>query len=452
MKSLRISDAVLGMSRRQLHQRRGAIIVLAAVMMVMVFGLIAFAVDLGYIAATKTELQTAADGAALAAAIEVADGLGAAPKKTQSQMQTTARAAAVAVAALNGNGERTSTFVDSNSHVRFGRITWNSSSNSWVKTWGATPANMVEVQTHRDSAGSGGNQKLGLFFGSMLGTGKASIAENAVAGVLPGVGFKIAAGSTAKCGALPITCDNTTWTTFIAQANIANCGPGSSSFSDNYSFNPTTGVCTSGSDGIRELNIYPDPNANLPAGNRGTCDLGNPNNSTADLSRQIRYGLNATDLSYFSNNTIRTDTGPCIVNGDTGISAGIKDDLEFIKGQPRLMPIFTVVGSQQQCQSGSSSSSNGNGNSGSNSSGSNSSGNGKGNSGSSGSSSSATGNNVYYRIEKFVGVRIVYVQLTGNNKQVLIQPATFTSSAVIRGKRADTGTGDTYYAKPGLLE
>ena len=396
-------------TRRLQTRRRGATLVLAAFVLVFLMAIVAFAVDLGYIATTKAELQSAADGAALASATEVIDGLGASPLKSQSQMQAAAKSAAVAVALKNGNGDRSTTYVDPNKHLRFGRCSWNNTTKKWDKTWGATPANIVEVTTHRDAGGSAnGDGSLHLFFAPVMGRSTANLATNAVAGVLPGTGFKIAPGNTTTFGALPIACDETSWNALLA-------GTGS----DLYNYN-SNGVVSSGADGVKELNIYPDPNANLPPGNRGTVDLGNPNNSTADLVRQITYGLNASDLSFFPNNTIRTDTGPVILNGDTGISAGIKASLDAIKGQPRLMPIFTIVGTQQQATSGNM------------------------------TGAKASGNNVYYRVTKFVGVRIMFVELTGNNKRVIIQPAAFSSSAVITSKSAVTT--DSYFTKPHLIE
>ena len=49
-------------------RRRGVIAVLAALLMVVLFAMVAFAVDLGYITLVRTQLQAAADSAALAAA------------------------------------------------------------------------------------------------------------------------------------------------------------------------------------------------------------------------------------------------------------------------------------------------------------------------------------------------------------------------------------------------
>jgi Flp pilus assembly protein TadG len=56
------------LSRKSNEDRRGAIAVMAAVFSVVMLGMIAFAVDIGYLAAARTQLQAAADSAALAAA------------------------------------------------------------------------------------------------------------------------------------------------------------------------------------------------------------------------------------------------------------------------------------------------------------------------------------------------------------------------------------------------
>ncbi len=55
-------------SRAKQLNRRGAIAVLAAIFIIVMLGMVAFAVDLGYISMVKTQLQSAADAAALAGA------------------------------------------------------------------------------------------------------------------------------------------------------------------------------------------------------------------------------------------------------------------------------------------------------------------------------------------------------------------------------------------------
>src|SRR6516225_7042631 len=47
-------------------QRRGATVPLFAILLVPLMGMLAFSIDLGYIVLVKTDLQTAADAAALA--------------------------------------------------------------------------------------------------------------------------------------------------------------------------------------------------------------------------------------------------------------------------------------------------------------------------------------------------------------------------------------------------
>ena len=96
-------------------------------------------------------------------------------------------------------------------------------------------------------------------------------------------------------------------------------------------------------------------------------------------------------MAYFGGKVQIPASGLLALNGDTGLSAGIKDDLAAIIGQPRAIPIFRSV--------------------------------------------SGPGNNATYQICKFVGIRILFVRLTGSpsGKTVVVQPApvfdgTITSS------------------------
>jgi Flp pilus assembly protein TadG len=63
-------------SRPARHARRGNIVVLTAVLLVVIVGIIAFAVDVGVIAVTRTELQGATDAAALAGAAGLIQSVG----------------------------------------------------------------------------------------------------------------------------------------------------------------------------------------------------------------------------------------------------------------------------------------------------------------------------------------------------------------------------------------
>lgn len=371
-------------NRLKPHHRRGIVLVLAAALMVSVMGFAALVVDLGFIMVVRSQMQTAADAAALAAGGELASGYGPGATLTQSAMMTKAQTSGQTLASANGMLDRATAYLDPARDLTFGKRTWNGESGKWEYQWGVGPYDTVKATIHRDQnpVNTGVTVQpdgpLNLFFARALGNKTAAYKSTAIAALKPGVGVRVAPGSSGTCDVLPIALDQQTWTNLLA-------GTGS----DNYSYDPATGTVSAGSDGVLEVNIYPTGSSNLPPGNRGTVDFGSCNNSTADLSRQIRYGLNASDLSHFPNNELNFESGPMIINGDTGISAGIKDDLASIIGKPRAMPLFTAV--------------------------------------------SGPGNNAMYTIPKLVGVRIVYVKLTGSpsQKKVVVQPATFVSKQVI---------------------
>jgi hypothetical protein len=379
--------------------RRGNIIVLSAGALVIAFAFTAFTVDVGYITLTKAELQKTSDAAALAAAIELGDAIGAGKIVTATQAETNARAAAVAVSAANRGGGRAAVFADGARDVRFGHYRWDSGTESFVKDWGATPFNLAEVTLHRDQVGSAaGDAPLDLFFAPVIGHKKASVLLKSTVAMQAGVGFRKVPGQ--NIGVLPIALDVPTWDNLI-EHEVGD---------DDYRYDPVTKTVSNGSDGIREVNLYPEGNVTLPPGNRGTVDFGDTGNSTADISRQIRHGLNDDDWAALADQGItelRWDTEPLSIQGDTGLSAGIKDDLEAIKGQPRAIPLFSAV--------------------------------------------SGPGNNAVYTVVRFVGIRIMFVNLTGKpaTKKVVIQPAPFSDFSVIPGD-AELAT-DSILTAPGLV-
>ena len=372
-------------SRCQSQDRRGNIIVLSAVAMVMVLGFTALTVDIGFMMSTKTQMQAAVDGSTLAAALEMPQGWGAGKTLTYSQVDTAGRTAAQTVAALHRVGEQSSAYLDITRDVKFGLRTQNSQ-GAWVETWGTSPYNMVQVTIHRDQVVTGNSvtradQQVPLFFAPAMGNNYAGITATATAVLSPGDGFSIPAGSGLTCPVLPIAVDDVTWN------NLINSGVGT----DSYKYTSSTGAVTSGTDGIKEINIYPTGTGS--PGNRGTVNIGVSNNSTAILSRQIRYGLSESDLSMYGGTLRIPASGTLSLSGNPGLSAAIGSDLTAIIGQPRAIPIF--------------------------------------------SSCTGNGNNAVYTIVKFVGVRVLFAQLTGNpsSKQVIIQPAPVFST------RFTSGTG-----------
>lgn len=158
-------------------------------------------------------------------------------------------------------------------------------------------------------------------------------------------------------------------------------------------------------DGIGEVNLYPQGTGS--PGNRGTVDIGGANNSTNDIARQILYGISAQDLVDLGKPLTIAPNVELTLNGDTGISAGVKDELESIIGQKRCIPVFSSV-----C---------------------------------------GNGNNATYTIVRWVGVRILNVKLTGkmSGKQLIVQPAPLVArNAVIA---TDGGTSSDFVLSPVIL-
>ena len=383
-------------TRFQKRSRRGTIIVLSAVLMVAMLGLMAFAVDLGYILTARTELQRAADAAALSAAWELVDegSLGNDPSLTVAM--------AGARTMANDYASRNSVRSDAPS-VDFNLV--NSPDGDVVFGYLANPAdpsaamdysdssqfNAVTVRVRRTAAQNG---SVSLFFARIFGITNVAIEAEATAAVSRQVnGFQVPYDGS-NLGILPFALDEDTWNDLIA-----------GNATDDWSWDDANSTISSAADGIQEVNLYPQSTGS--PGNRGTVDIGSNNNSTADIARQILDGVTAADMAYH-NGVLEFDVnGELFLNGDTGISAGVKDELAAIKGEPRVIPIFRSV--------------------------------------------TGPGNNATYTIVKFVGIRIVDVKLTGpaSGKRVIIQPAAMATKGVIPS--TTTGTSDVVYTPAYLI-
>jgi hypothetical protein len=256
-------------------------------------------------------------------------------------------------------------------------------------------SNAVEIRLrkHEDQ-----NGKIRLFFAHVLGKSGIQTEAKATAAFCFSIGgFRQIQEGESNLEILPFALDEDTWNDLMA-----GCA------SDNYCYDSETKTVSSGSDGVKEVNLYPQGTGS--PGNRGTIDIGGANNSTSDIARQILTGVSPADMAAFVDNgrTLEfNDDGKLWLNGDTGISAGVKDELESIKGKPRIIPIFRQV--------------------------------------------AGNGNNAEYTIVKFVGVRIMYVKLTGSmsSKKVMIQPCMVVSKGAIPSN--DTSTSTFIYSPPWLV-
>jgi Flp pilus assembly protein TadG len=373
-------------------RRNGAVVPLLAFLLVFLLAMVAFAVDIGYIAVVQKELQNAADSAALAATAQMMDRSALSGTLSWSTVASNARDAAQQFSALNTGGgvsltlDRNATN-DPGGDIVVGSIANPSDPNSPLTT--SSPYNAVQVRVRRTAQKNGALQ---LFFGPVLGHATQDITATATATYKGDVtGFKVSGSGKTTSGILPFTLDIKVWNDQVVNGN----GP------DNWTYDPVTKAYSAGHDGIHEVKLYPTK-GNSP-GNFGTVDIGDANNSTADITRQIRYGPNQSDLDKMGGQIALGADGTLTLQGDTGISAGFKDDLAAIRGQPRIIPLYDKVWGQ--------------------------------------------GNTTYYRIVAFVGIIITDVQLTTGNKYVTIQPEYCVDPTAITSTTS-TSTTSYFVLKP----
>src|SRR5947209_2753882 len=163
-------------SRTDRAVRWGGVVPLVALLMIPLCGMMAFSVDLTHIVLTQTELQSAADAAALAGADQLASGFvqyylpGQANQATiLSTAQANARTYAKNYAGKNSAGGVASlTLLDGD--VEFG-FTDSSGTYTALPTYTGYP-NTIKVTVRRDSTA---NTPLALFFAPVLGVNTTSL-------------------------------------------------------------------------------------------------------------------------------------------------------------------------------------------------------------------------------------------------------------------------------------
>jgi len=272
-------------ARPDLH-RRGNIAVLAALMAMLLLGMVAFTVDVGYVLSSQQELQRTADATALAACWTYGDKRG--QEVPWQDAMATSRLAAADYAAVNVVGNHATDIDLNSSNDLSGDLVFGYMDDLWdpnctQQTSSAPFFNSVKVRIRRDD---GYNGKVPYFFARVFGATGQDIDAEATAGFLRNVGgFKIPYDNS-NIGILPFALDIETWEAML------NDGIGE----DDFYWDEETKTLTEGQDGRLEINLFPQ-GLNAP-GNRGTLDIGSANNSTDDIARQVLHGVTPADLAY----------------------------------------------------------------------------------------------------------------------------------------------------------
>lgn len=381
------------------HSRRGVIAILSCFLMLGLIGMLAFCIDLGYLANGKAEAQRSADSAALAACFQlISTGTPGTPVNLATNIQ---KASVVASQYAGLNNVCKSAPSLSGSDVAVGLLANPTQSGGTINTAASQNLfNAVSVTVRRNSDMNG---QVPAFFGQVFGINGYNTTATATAALISNFGgFTIPQTSTGPGNLmlLPFALDKQTWDAMLA---------GNKSVStDIWSYN-SSGKVVSGSDGIREVNLFPQGTGS--PGNRGTVKIGTGNNSTATVVDQILNGISPSEMAMYPNSQLTFDAnGDLFLGANPGISAGFKAALAAIIGQTRFIPIFTsVVGN---------------------------------------------GNNADYDIVQFVGVRILDVDLTGSmsTKHLTVQPAVIYTRGGVPNTSLSTQTSWGIYSPVFLVQ
>ncbi|MHC4177986.1 MAG: pilus assembly protein TadG-related protein, partial [Planctomycetota bacterium] len=370
-------------------------------------GLVAMAMDLCYVMHLRNEAQRSADAAALAGAWGLIhpDRFKPVPDATQAIID--ARTGAVYYAKKNAIG------IDENHEIVFPDVDRNEANVadgeivvSHLPSWSYPPVypwddsgnanylwsflntnkyNTVCVRVQRSEARNG---PVPLYFGKIFGMPSLDVHTAATAIIEWGqpIGFR----PTSQTGNAPLM------PFAVHYMDYRNAYAGSQSNElppiDQYYYYPdregAARVVEGESDGITEFDLYPALGPGWTGegeGNFGTVDLGGYDNSSSEIVRQISYGVTPEDLAEWGGEFVIENAGyddlavPEQLNGDTGLSAGMKEELAAIIGETRAILLYREVENP--------------------------------------------GNNAMFEIIDMVGVVILDVKLTGMPKWLRVQPA-----------------------------
>jgi Flp pilus assembly protein TadG len=387
-------------------RRRGAVVPLVALLTTFLLAMVAFGVDIGWIVLTKSELQNAADSAALAGVKSLMDGyvqynLPGLTAAQQSNILTTAQNNAIAQAQLYA-GYHTAGGVSNlslkSADIQFG---FTDASNNYtpLPTYTGYP-NTIKVTMRRDSTANGA---LKLFFGPVLGTNTSSLTASAAAAMYGGTANSLQSTLSGTVSMLPMTYDVNNWTTFMATG-----------------LNPDGSATLSG--GLPAIQVYPSVK---DSGNFGQLSLDGSHVGDKTETDWVNNGLSQSDLDALNKAGLlpisSTNTSFNWI-GDTGMKDSLVSAINARAGTQFLLPLFTPYDDGIPNAS-------------------------------TYSAGDGKGSHYYYDVVEWVGVTVVSGAAHGT---VIVQPTAFLDpNLVFTGSVTPVGTGTgvvTTFAAPKLTQ
>jgi len=300
--------------------RRGAVAPMAALLLMVLVGMMAFAVDIGWVALTRSELQHAADGAALAAAGQLLDKYVLyyqANQTNQADVLSSAKKAAIS-AAKNYAGYNSAGGVASlelkDADIEFGFTDASGQYASEAKSSGFL--NTVKVTLRRDGNANG---SLPLIFARVFGSNSTDVTGLASSTIYTGD-----VDSFKQSGrVLPVAFDLNHWNNFRS----TGLGPDGDKLTD--------------SDGDPVLQVYPSTKYK---GNFGLLSLDNKNAGASTLSGWVNDGLSASDVQSLKSSSLiplsEHNQSNWDWSGESGMKESVVHTIEDHVGERYLLPLF----------------------------------------------------------------------------------------------------------------
>ncbi|HLN26130.1 MAG TPA: pilus assembly protein TadG-related protein [Gemmataceae bacterium] len=315
-------------SQRKNRIRKGAVALLACLLLIPLLAMLAFAIDAGWMVLVRTDLQNAADAAALAGAEKLQSGY------VQYYMPGQFYQQSIAVTGTtNSPGSSMATAEQFAHYNKAGNV--NISLQDQDITYGFTDAsgnfttsysgfpNTVQVTVRRDSTANG---PVGLFFGRVLGTPSVAMTATARATIYSGTVSTLQPIPGVQAHILPVALDYTVWDQFY-----------------NTGMSPDGTIHVNATNGYPELKIYPSPD-NAP-GNFGLIDVGPPQNNVPAFRSWIDDGETPNDISYLINNNLLpvSMASPQNWKAGPGLKSTLLTNFQDALNVPNMIPLFQAA-------------------------------------------------------------------------------------------------------------
>ena len=291
---------------------------LVAMLLIPFTGMVAFAIDIAWIVQSRSDLQSAADAAALAGAEQLMNGFVqySLPGQTQKSTilttaETSAKTYAKNFASYNTAGGVSSLKLN-DADIEFG---FTDANNNYTAAQSYTGfPNTVKVTMRLDSSANG---SLKLFFAPIFGQNSSNVQASAAATIYTAniISFQSKPGT--STGVLPMTLDVNAWNAYI-QSGVSS-----------------DGTTHSSANGAPQMQVYPSPN--LAPGNFGMLSLNDSSNASSDISTWITSGMSSSDITALQSANLLPLASPNPGLWDWKGSPGFKaSDVNSLHSQPEL--------------------------------------------------------------------------------------------------------------------